>query len=696
MRLIRGGSSWWTVALAAVAAAWPGLGQPPATVHRDGTFHPKLTTRAGAPAAALTGLPALFVEDPREGAAFWIRTADLEAEFRAGVVRFGWRGSVVTLEFQGSSGAEPEGVGLGPARIHVLLGQDRRQWQTDRRSWTGVRYRELYPGIDAIYRAGGRQLKSEFTVAPGADPSLIRMRYHGALGMSAAAGGPLRVATSAGVLEEAAPVAWQERDGERAPVVCGFRVGPDGEVRFDIGPYDPGRTLWIDPAISSSTYLGGARAEAVTAVAVDAAGNAYAAGWTESPNFPSALAGSSFRGSVDAFVAKFDPTGTALVWAAYLGGSGDDRALGVDTDPSGNVYVAGYTASTNFPVIQALQTSLAGGRDVFVTKLSSSGNQLVYSTYYGGGANDMANGLAVDAFGQAYVAGETESANFPTRFPFQAALRGSRDAFTFKIGINGTISYSTFLGGTGDDRAAAIAVSANLTPVLAGCTTSRNFPTRRAQQSLSGGGQDAWVVRFDGDAFVQIYGTYLGGTGGASGSPECAHSVAVDSFNNAYITGVTSSKNFPVLGAFQNTHGGGTLDAFVTKLNSDGIRLYSSYLGGKGVDWGTSIRVDASRRAYVAGYSASANFPSVAAVQTSPGGGYDGFVVRVDSAGSALNFASLLGGSSSDSILALAFRSPGDLFAGGSTGSPNFPVQSPVQEDLSGALDGILVRLTGF
>ncbi len=627
---------------------------------------------------------------------FVVRTSQLSAELQPAGILFSWRGQQLRLEFTGASrDALIEGRNPMDGRANYFLGNNSSHWITNVPLYGSVQYHGLYPGIDMIYGGSGRQIKSDFIVAPGADPGLIRMRYTGAKSIRLDRDGSLVVSTAQGLLRESAPDLYQWIGGNRVVVDGRFQILPGGELGFAVGPYDPSTALWIDPAVSYSTYIGGSRVENATSTAVDSSSNLYVAGWTESVNFPTASAIRGFGGFVDAFVMKMNSLGTGLMYATFLGGSGDDRAYGIDIDPSGNAYVVGYTTSANFPIASAVQSAIGGARDAFVVKLNAAGSAIVYSTYLGGSGNDIANGVSVDPYGQPYVAGETDSINFPTHFPFQASKSGLRDAFTFKLNMSGALSFSTYIGGNGDDRATAIAVSpTSLTPYITGCTQSTNFPLKNPSQPSNAGGQDAFVVRFNSDANKLVYSTYLGGSLGTSSSPECGYAVALDSYHNAYVTGVTPSTNFPIVAPFQSTPGGGSRDGFYTKLSNDGARLNSSYLGGRGIDVGTSIRVDSSRRAYIAGYTSSNNLYVTAGVQNSLAGGYDAFFVRVEVNGLTLGIGSYLGGTDTDIPLGIAYHPNGDLYLVGITNSLTFPKQAALQTEFGGGVDAFVTKIS--
>ena len=326
----------------------------------------------------------------------------------------------------------------------------------------------------------------------------------------------VRIGTGRGAAElhEQAPMAYQEFDGVRHPVQARYRIVHGKTVAFDLAAYDVTRPLVIDPVISYSTYIGGTAMSGVTALAVDAFGNLYAAGWTETIDFPVSNAIQAVSaGGVDAFVFKLNPTGSTLLYATYIGGRGDDRAAGLAVDSSGQIYIAGSTASTNFPLAAPIRLTLGGSRDAFAVKLNAIGNLLVYSTYLGGSGYDAATAIAVDAAGNAYIAGDTQSTDFPRLNPVQSVFGGKTDAFVTRLTPAGTISFSTYLGGINDEHAGGVAVDASANIYLAGGTVSVNFPVAAPLQAVNGGSQDAFVTKISTSPAALVYSTYLGGTG---------------------------------------------------------------------------------------------------------------------------------------------------------------------------------------
>ena len=397
-----------------------------------------------------------------------------------------------------------------------------------------------------------------------------------------------------------------------------------------------------------STYVGGSSDDSGNAIAVDASGDAFVAGGTaSSSDFPTTIGAyqTTFGGgSLDAFVFELSSSGGSLTYSTYLGGSGTDLAEGLALDASGNAYIVGSTYSTNFPTHGAIQGSINGGSNGFVTKLNSSGNALVYSTYLGGGTGDIAIAVAADSSGNAYVTGATQNSTFPTTAgAFQKTCGtaancngGLSDAFVSVINASGSaFVYSTFLGGSNADQGLGIAVDAAGDAYVTGQTQSNtDFPTKSAIQATFGGGtQDAFVTELNPAGSALVYSTYLGGSGNDSGA-----AIAVDSGMNAYVTGQTASTNFPTASPTQSANKGEN-DAFVTEISAGGTALvFSTYLGGSlNEDTSTSlggsavgaIAVDSDGAyIYVTGNTASTDFPTQSPDQLNNGGGTDAFVAK--------------------------------------------------------------------
>jgi len=372
-----------------------------------------------------------------------------------------------------------------------------------------------------------------------------------------------------------------------------------------------------------STYLGGDGEDRSPSIDVDSNGDAYVTGLTSSSNFPTRnpIQG-SHAGNWDAFVTKFNAAGNVLAYSTYLGGNVDDAGTDIAIDSNGNAYVTGYTDSSDFPTRNPIQGSHASNWDAFVTKFNAAGNALVYSTYLGGNDLDDGCGIAVDSYGDAYVTGYTDSSDFPTRNPFQGSCAGDFDAFVTKLNAAGnTLFYSTYLGGNGDDRGFGIAVDSNSDAYVTGWTLSSDFPTRNPIQGSNAGDFDAFVTKLNVAGNTIAYSTYLGGNGDDRG-----FGIAVDSNDNAYATGWTGSSNFPTLNPFQESYAGNRDAFVTKFNAADNTLAYSTYLGGNGDDRGLGAAVDSNDDAYVTGSTYSSNFPTLNPFQESYAGNEDAFV----------------------------------------------------------------------
>jgi hypothetical protein len=458
-------------------------------------------------------------------------------------------------------------------------------------------------------------------------------------------------------------------------------------------------------SLAFSTFLGGSANDGLggTALAVDASGNTYVAGHTNSTDFPT-TAGSfqaSYNGggASNGFVAKFDPSG-GRVWATYLGGSeGTTDITALAIDASGNVYVTGNTTSANFPTTPGtLEPTFPGTQAAFVTELKASGSALVYSTYLGGGSpGNTGRAITVDSAGNAYVAvGTTSPADVTTPGAFQPTYPGgSVETYLAKLNPGGTaLIYATYLGGSTFDSPSGIALDASGNVYVDGDTRSTNFPTTPGafQTSYPGGSLSGYAAKLNATGTGLIYATYLGGSGF-----DQLTGIAADSAGNGYVTGQTNSTDFPTANPLQATLKG-SYNAFVTKLNPSGTALvYSTYLGGSGNDVGNAIAVDSFGEAYVSGNTSSTDFPTANPVQASnAGGGNDAFVSKLDASGTTLLFSSDLGGSSNEFGQAIAVDAAGNIYVAGSTSSTDFPTTPGAFQGSygGGGSDAFLAKIT--
>lgn len=607
----------------------------------------------------------------------------------------------------GNANPNPQVIGQSrlPGIANYFIGNNPANWRTSIPTCKEVVYDEIYPGIDVLFRSDQGRVRYDIIVAPGADPAQITLDFPNAERLEVNRGGELYVtfAGKAGSLRQTPPVLFQPGNYGVELVRGRYVAVSQKQVRFEIGNYDRSRELIIDPIIYS-TFLGGTSDDEAYSVATDAAGNVYLSGVTNSPNFPKGAPFDGTLNSTDAFVTKMNPTGTALIYSTYLGGTGAEisayamfgfgNAIAVDT--GGNVLVSSATASTDFPLMSPAQLVNGGGTgDAFLTKLNPTGSALVFSTYLGSTAYEEGRGIALDSLGNVYLVGLVVGAGpFPTTAAAKqkAYAGGAADAFVTKYTPLGAVVYSTLLGGTGDDQACAVTVLGGNVYVTGGAS-STDFPiTGGVVQPVIGGTYDCFVSQLDAAGSNLVYSTYLGGL-----ATDFGRAIVVDAAGNAYIGVETGSGNFPVTaGVVQGGFAGGTRDGAITKLNpSASVRLYSTYLGGSLTDLIIGLAVDATGNAYVTGPTGSGNFPQFGGLQGF-GGIDDAFVTVVNSTGSALLFSTFLGGAGTDHGQAIAFASATDIVAVGWTDSAaTFPTTAPLQAIYGGGTaDVFITRLT--
>lgn len=587
----------------------------------------------------------------------------------------------VQVRFEGGATSRPAiAEGRQRGRSNYLRGSDPSRWLTGVPRFDRVRCEEIYPGIDVVYHGRRGSFEYDFEVAPGADPGVIRIAFDADATLDEE--GALLLASRGAELRQEPPVAYQEDgSGARTPVAAWYELDPGGRARIGLGTYDASRTLVVDPALGFSTYFGGQDDDIALGIAVDEFGSAYVAGETLSGNFHilNPVQGDIGTFVPDAFVSKLAPGGEELEYSTFLGGDFVDRATAIAVDATGAAYVTGFTGSSDFPTVNAFQGTNAGGFgnepfDAFVTKLSPSGDALVYSTYFGGSDWEFATGIGVDAAGNAAIGGETKSADMPTFVPFQPNIgsvdRGS-DGFVAKLSAAGNVLlFSTFLGGTSDETVTGVASDAAGAVYVTGWTVSSNFPRVRAFDSTLDN-VDAFVAKLDTRANVSpplvVYSSLLGGSENDFGS-----GIAVDAAGAPHVTGMTESANFPTRGGFQTSRRGAR-DAFLTKVSADGASVAAStYLGGSDEEAGAGIAVDADGAVYVTGLTLSEDFPVRNEAQQVHGGG-DSFVAKLRPGLGELEHASFLGGTSYDYGTAIAVDDFGAVYLTGLTSSTDFP-----------------------
>ncbi len=616
------------------------------------------------------------------------------------------RFSLLELNFVGSNRhSSAEGLVLQPNRSNYFLGNRADQQHSDVPNYARVRYPSVYPGIDLVFHGDPSHLEFDLNLAPGADPRRIRFRLHGAKKLALDSSGDLIAKVDSTEFRLRRPVAFQPANGGERAVAAEFALSSNGEIGFRLGAFDPSLPLTIDPVLSYASFLGGSGADTAFAVALDPQHNFYVSGETASSNLPiSAGVQDAFGGATDAFVLKLKADGSGLAYSTFLGGNLTDASQALAVDSLGNVYVTGFTSSLNFPTKNALQPALAGGQDIFITKLGPDGASLVFSTYLGGTGLDTIAAIALDSSNNVVLAGTTKSTDFPVVNALEPTLTGTAgnsDAFVAKLKADGSgLVFSTYFGGTGVDGATGVAVSSTGNIWVSGGTGSTDLPVVNALQPAFGGGGvtnvspgDAFLAEFKPDGSALLFSTFWGGSG-----QEQATSLSLDASDNVFLVGITSSTDFPTRSALQPQLATTTgFNAFITKFSADGSTApFSTYFGGSGSDLAFGSATDSSGNIFISGSTSSTNLPVVNAIQSSNlGGATDGFVSEISADGSALLFSTYLGGTGADSFNRTAVDSSG-VYLVGSTDSSDFPTMGTLVNTFGGATDGVIVRLAGF
>ncbi len=530
-------------------------------------------------------------------------------------LRRGLRGWGLHWGIDGAAAVTPKAEGETTGRVNSYLG-DRSRWKIEQPACSRVRYSEIRPGVDLVVESRRHGLEYRLHAAPGADLGSLRLRYAGAQEVRAVEdGAALEIVTGLGVLREEGLLAYQETSRGRRGVDARYGACGGDAYEIRLGPSDPALPLVIDPTLSWASFIGGTL-----------------------PN-----------------------------------GAANEYAREVVVDAGGNIFVTGETISTDFPTPGGFDASYAGSTDAFVARINAPGTGLAWASYLGGTGTDAGWGIAVDSGGDVYLTGHTRSTDFPsTPGAYDTSLNGTQDAFVAKVaGDGGALLWATYLGGSASETGRAVAVDVSGNVHVAGQTSSSNFPTPPgALDTNLSGADDSFVTRLLPDGSGLAWSTFLGGS-----STEFSHGIAVDGAGNVYVSGETSSTDWPAAGGFQNALAGGSgTDVFVAKLNGSGSGLvWGSYLGGTGYETAFGMTIDGSANVYLTGYTQSTNFPVVNAFDPTPNGAADIFVTKVNAAGSSLAWSSYLGGSGSDFGAGVAVDGAGNVTVSGSTTSTDFP-----------------------
>ena len=628
-----------------------------------------------------------------------------------------------TLQFR-LLGAAQSPVVVGeqpqPGKVNYFIGNNPSQWHTNVPTYARVRCKNVYPGIDLVYYGSHHQLEYDFEISPGADPHRIQFEIKGADHIHVDGDGNLRLGTANGDLRFKSPTVYQEVEGQRAQVKGQYIVQDSTHIGFRVAQYDANKPLVIDPVLIYSTYIGGSGNDQPTGIAVDAGGKVYISGFTDSADFPLATLGSLPIGSTHAFVAKLDATGSNLMYADYLGGNDQDYGYALALDNSNDVYVTGSTSSSDFPVVNPFQGTYPGGFNAFVTKISSDGASLLYSTYLGGTGSDVPASILVDGAGEMIVGGNTSSTDFPVTNAYQPTASANQGGvwgtygFLTKFTSDGaSLIFSTYFsgnsnvpnncGGTScwpepESMITGMAADAAGHIYATGATNTYNFPvTLGAYLTTDSSPQNAFVgfvSKFNGSGGLQ-YSTYFYES---SGILTNTTAIAVDGSGSAYVTGMAlSDGTFPLTSTSicdPAVYGFGCSYAFLTKFDPSGSTLsYSTFLGVNNSASPTSLLLDAANDAYVLALTYSSSYALVNGIE-SYSSGEDTLLVEVDAAGSSELWATYLGGSLDDYGAGIASDSNGNIYVAGSTDSTDFPVTPrALQPSLGGNTDTFVLKI---
>ena len=619
--------------------------------------------------------------------------------------------SVIRESVVGANEITAKGENKSITKINYFVGSE-RNWESNVPSYEGINLGNVYKGIQLKLKAYGRNVEKLFIVEGSGEVSDIRLRMEGVRNLHVNSSGELEIYTDIGMLKFTKPVAYQVIGGEKKEVPVSYEVCSNGEhgspgltYGFNISSYDKNYPLVIDPLLAS-TFLGGLYSDYGMGISLDAEGNVFVTGYTSSSNFPTASESfdsaydTTYNNSsnsdyyYDAFVSKLSSNLDNLIASTFLGGSSNDYASSIALDSSGNVFVTGYTSSSNFPVASdsygtGYDNSHNGSEDIFVSKLSNDLSSLKASTFLGGSSNDRGNSIALDSIGNAYVTGYTNSSNFPTASDsygtaYDTTRNGSIDVFVSKFTNDlSTLMASTFLGGGGSDYGNSIAVDSGgnvyVTGYTYGYSSSNNYPvTPGAYDTSHNGYYDVFVSKLNSGLNEMLASTFIGGSDYDTGN-----SLAIDPLGNVFVTGYSygytsssSSSYYPTTPGAYDTSVNGDYDVFISKFSNNlDLLLASTLAGGNDDDYAYSIALDSEGNVIVAGYTYySSNYPTTTyAYDTSYNGNADVIVSKLDNNLSFLLASTFLGSSNGDYANAVVLDSAGNVYVTGSTWSSNFP-----------------------
>lgn len=584
--------------------------------------------------------------------------------------------------------AKIEMLARKPGNTNYLQGTNPSNWITDVPHFERLRYKDISPGIDIEFYGKQGAVAFDYLLSPGSDPTSIRLAFAN-ISYLAISNGKLVAHHPDGQLIFDTPHIYQDGIGGRTTIPGNFIVTSKTEAGFRVEQYDTDNTLVIDPLITWSSYAGGNAKEHASAIALDADDNIYLTGTTNSLDFPLAFPFQSTLGTgLSAHIMKFDAVTHDLVYSTYIGDNVQEtRAIVVDS--SAQVTIGGSTASNTWPVMNAIQATKGGLIDAFVTSLNSTGNGLVFSTYLGGIDIDRVRAMAIDTDNRIYLTGPTASEDFPLAAAWQTSKQGHIDTWVARLNTAGTqLEYSTYLGGTGNDYGAGIVADAAGNATITGLTSSTNFPVSGAVQENNNGGNDIYVTQLDSTGSL-AWSTYFGGS-----ENDLGNAITLTPAGDILVAGQTVSTDIAVTNAIQASSNGSFEILLLQLDGTGSTVKLSTYLGGSAGDSAAAVAVDSNNTAFLTGTTTSPDFPLVQAVQTIYGGDpVDAFITRIDLTSPGLIYSSFLGGNDEDRGRAITLDQDGDVWVTGLTRSTNFPTVLPWQATNAGQTDVFLTKI---
>ena len=607
------------------------------------------------------------------------------------------KSSIIKITFENSNKAIPKGIEELNHKSNYFIGNNISKWKNNIPNYEKIIYENLYDGIDLIYYFCEDGLKYDWILKTGAQPEQIRYSYEGVKDINIDLDGNLHLITTTSEYIEKSPYSYQNYDTKKIEIYSKYWI-EGTTVGFKIGDYNPDETLIIDPLIFS-TFVGGSESDNGMAVAMDTEGNIYVTGDTYSEDFPitTGVYDESFNGVRDIFVFKMNNDGTNIIYATYIGGNDNDVGHGITIDEKGDIYVTGRSESSDFPTTPgAYDENINGESDVIIFKLKNDCSDLIYSTFVGGMNYEVGfAGVVVDSNHNAYVAGHTNSGDFPTtpgaydRLYYAAGW----DGFAFKLNPDGSdLIYSTYFGGWDYDGARSISIDSNYNLYLGGDTTSDDFPTTSgAYDETYNGARDAFLLEFNSDGSDLIYSTFHGGS-----DNEIINAMILKDDTSAWITGYTFSQDFPVTPGAYDLDVNGERDFFISHINQGGSDLlYSTFVGGQATDEAWTIAVS-NEIIYVGGRTSSDDFPITNnAYDDNLTGEMDIIILELDTESSNLTYSTYIGGNERENVWGMILFDE-ELYITGLTSSEDFPTTpNAYDNDYNGGhIDIIVLKMS--